>query len=593
MFRRERPRMHPFASIPLLSAVAASALAAAIAARAPQQRPNQLTAALLVTATLWSVTQLLWCTAGPEAAALRWARCGTAVSLLMAPLGLETLRALQPALREPLRRWSAVGWALSLSAAGAAASTGLCIAGVRAAPWGWTPVAAPGAWIAMAASCVAPAVAGVAWWRRAGPVSTPDLPRNACVEWAVAATFTVCVLAELLAPALRLPLPRLAGAPVAAWGAATFWGVYRVRAPIFDPRSFAREILETLPVGVLLVRLDGRIRFTNRVVGELSGFAPRELIGMPLEQLLCDAPESPAFAEDERAQDLHRRDGELVPVSVSETDLRDDLGDQLGSILLVRDQREVVSLRGRLVTSARLAAVGQLAAGIAHEINNPISYVRSNLALLERHWDALAAGAAEAAPDAAVERALDEGPELIHECLEGAERVVSIVRDVGGFSRSGGVTLQTADVAELLDAAVRVAAPQLRPRAAIERHYGQAPLVACLPQELMQVFLNLLLNACQALGERGTIRLYAERHGDRVEVRVEDDGCGIAPADVERVFDPFFTTKPVGQGTGLGLAISRQIVEKHGGTIDVHSEIGRGTSFRVRLPAQAAAGALA
>jgi len=186
----------------------------------------------------------------------------------------------------------------------------------------------------------------------------------------------------------------------------------------------------------------------------------------------------------------------------------------------------------------------------------------------------------KSAPDSAVERILDDGFEMIEESGEGLSRVAAIVRDVGGFSRPCQLERENADINKLLDTAARIAHPQLRHRATVERRYGELPLVSCTAQELMQVFLNLLLNAAQSMEMVGTIRLVTEHDGDRVI----DDGNGMGPEILERIFTPFFTTKAVGEGTGLGLSISHQIVEKHGGTIDVESTLGEGTAFHISLP---------
>jgi signal transduction histidine kinase len=252
----------------------------------------------------------------------------------------------------------------------------------------------------------------------------------------------------------------------------------------------------------------------------------------------------------------------------------------------VRDLREVASLRNCLVTSGRLAAVGQLAAGIAHEINNPIAYVQSNINVLEEHLEALSTELAKIEPQAEGEAAanLAERLEMIEESRDGLARVTSIVRDVGGFSRSTSPDPERSDINKLLDTAVRVAGPQLRRRAVLNHSYDELPLVPCVAQELMQVFLNLLLNAAHSIEPMGEIRLETQDCGEWVEIRLADNGQGMDSDTLAQIFTPFFTTKPVGEGTGLGLPISRQIVEKHSGTIDVESTPGVGTTFTIRLP---------
>jgi signal transduction histidine kinase len=234
--------------------------------------------------------------------------------------------------------------------------------------------------------------------------------------------------------------------------------------------------------------------------------------------------------------------------------------------------------------SARLAAVGELAAGIAHEINNPIAFVRSNLSQLASHWKTVRGELEGAGRDELHRELLAEGEELIEESVEGVDRAAEIVRGVKGFSHAGRSVREPTDLNQLLEDVLHMATAQLRGRATVERYYVELPPVNCVPQELKQVFLNLIVNAGQAIADGGLIRISTQARGGFVTVTVADDGCGIAPENLERVFDPFFTTKRVGEGTGLGLGIAYHIVRRHGGEIAVESELGRGSRFRVRLP---------
>jgi len=161
------------------------------------------------------------------------------------------------------------------------------------------------------------------------------------------------------------------------------------------------------------------------------------------------------------------------------------------------------------------------------------------------------------------------------------------VRDVRGLARGGGGRRELADLRSLVDGVLRMAAPQLRERIRVERRFEATAPVRCAPQELQQVFLNLVLNAAQAIAERGTIRIATERQDDQVVVHVDDDGCGISPEHLDRIFDPFFTTKAAGEGSGLGLGIAHGIVRSHGGEIRVESQPGRGSRFSVHLPIDA------
>jgi signal transduction histidine kinase len=281
--------------------------------------------------------------------------------------------------------------------------------------------------------------------------------------------------------------------------------------------------------------------------------------------------------------DLQPVEGAPIAVSVSTALQADHLGAPRSVVLIARDLRELVSLRNRLITSGRMAAVGELAAGVAHEINNPLTYVRANLSVLMDHWRALAKHLPSGDEDG-LDAVIAEGEELIDESLEGVNRASAIVRDVREFSHDGGGEREPSDLNRLLQQTLRVAGPQIPAAARVEYQLENLPLVACEPQRIKQVFMNLLLNAAQAISSSGAIQVETSCEGSEVVVTVADDGPGIDPAHLERIFDPFFTTKPVGVGTGLGLAITFGIVQQHGGRLEVKSELGTGTAFRVWLP---------
>ncbi len=265
--------------------------------------------------------------------------------------------------------------------------------------------------------------------------------------------------------------------------------------------------------------------------------------------------------------------------------------------------RKLEEAHNQLLQSEKLAAIGQLAAGVAHEINNPIGFVNSNLATLRRYVDdllrviaafeaaepALADGAARARL-AALKEAVDlaflreDIGALIAESIDGTSRVRRIVQDLRDFARTGDIDWQLADLHECIESTLNVAANEIRYKAEVVRAYGELPPVECVAAQLNQVFLNLLVNAAQAIEGRGTITIRSGRDGDEAWLAFADDGPGIPAEILPRIFDPFFTTKPVGTGTGLGLSVSYGIVQKHGGRIEVSSAPGQGATFTIRLP---------
>jgi signal transduction histidine kinase len=237
-----------------------------------------------------------------------------------------------------------------------------------------------------------------------------------------------------------------------------------------------------------------------------------------------------------------------------------------------------------MLTQARLAAVGELAAGLAHEINNPLAYVRSNLAQLKQHWERLCAGRV---PDEELAEIAAEGREMFDESLSGTDRAAEIVRGVRRFTHAGFSNRELADVNALIEDTLSILRAQSR-STRITFEAGDLPEVPCEPQQLRGVFLNLIHNAVHAVAQDGRVDVSTCREGDEVVVEVTDSGCGIEPGTLDRIFDPFFTTKQVGEGTGLGLAIAWHIVAAHGGRIEVRSAPGNGSCFRVRLPVKGA-----
>lgn len=578
--------MHPFVLIPLAAAFGAGALAAAIAAREPGQRANRLVAAILLCDTWWALFEVLCLTASDASTALYFARVAAVGSVLLSPVALHVLIVVVPEPLRSYRRLVAAHYAIAAAIGLACLGSPWFTPAVVRESWGFLPVIGPLLPWAYAALLSVPLIAMLRVLRLRVLDRVPRSSASPWVEIAIGLTILVASVTDFLLPTLGKPVPRLGSASIAAWGLVTWWTVYRFSGAGLSPRQFASEILATLPDGVALVRLDGRIRALNAKLAQMAKRDPGDLIGRPLAELVIE-PAEPA-AGTERESELMSASGARVPVSLSDAWLHDDAGDAIGRVLVVRDLEELVSLRSRLLSSARLAAVGQLAAGIAHEINNPIAYVRSNVRLLERHWKDLSVEFESRKAARAVIDALALTRELLRAAADGIDRIASIVRDVGGFSWKGGPENELADPVELLETAVRVAGPQLRRKASVERSFAKLPLVPCRPQELMQVFLNLVLASVNTIEEHGHLRLSAGFDGAFAWVEIAVDGAGLAPEDLEKIFDPFSPASNGVAQAGLGLAISRQIVERQGGRIRVESQPGRSMSFRVHLPVTAA-----
>jgi two-component system, NtrC family, sensor kinase len=249
---------------------------------------------------------------------------------------------------------------------------------------------------------------------------------------------------------------------------------------------------------------------------------------------------------------------------------------------------EVRTAQARLVQQAKMAALGQLVAGVAHEINTPLAAVVSNndlfLRCFHRLREALKVAPVSLEDRSIVERDLSAVEELSAVTREACVRMTGIVRTLRTFARLDEADVKAVDLHEGLESTLVLVAHLLKGGITVERHYGELPRVECHPNQINQVFMNLIVNACQAMGEQGTLTLSTRAVGEEVEVQIADTGHGIPAERLGSIFDPGFTTKGPTIGTGLGLSIVYQIVSGHGGEILVESEVGNGTTFTLRLP---------
>jgi signal transduction histidine kinase len=329
-----------------------------------------------------------------------------------------------------------------------------------------------------------------------------------------------------------------------------------------DPelREECRDVFDTLDVELLVpilfgVDLLGVIAIGRKLSGE--GLGPDE------RQLLRTLANQSAIAiENARAFD------EIA---------------QLNKTLEVRVEERTQELRetqDQLVQSEKMRSLGQLVAGVAHELNNPIGFVHANLQLLDDYVGRLLQPDLEPEKRRKAQEAITK---LLSRSREGTERVKQIVQDLRTFSRTDQAELQQVQLEDEIDRTLTLIEARLK-SVRIERDYGELPPVRCFAGQLNQVFLNLLMNACDALDGQGTIRIKTRTEGDGVVLSFEDDGPGMPEDVLSHIFEPFFTTKPVGQGTGLGLSLSHGIIARHGGIMEVESHPGEGARFTIHLP---------
>ena len=267
-----------------------------------------------------------------------------------------------------------------------------------------------------------------------------------------------------------------------------------------------------------------------------------------------------------------------------------------------------------LIRNEKLASIGYLATGVAHEINNPTGFVSSNLSVLgdyqkdigllireyQNLFDRMDKKSGDEKPiqeslkkirnleeEIDIGYILDDGAALVKESMEGMGRIRMIVRDLKDLAHPGEDQLETADINRCLESTLNVVWNELKYKASVTKEYGELPPVQCYPHQLNQVFMNLLVNAGHAIKENGEINIKTRRLDDEIEITISDNGTGIAEENLKKIFDPFFTTKKLGQGTGLGLHLGQNIIRKHNGTIEVESQLGTGTTFNIQIPIEA------
>ncbi len=357
-----------------------------------------------------------------------------------------------------------------------------------------------------------------------------------------------------------------------------------------------RALIENAPDAIGVYRGGGAHLYVNPKLAQYLGYSREEMKALQVRDLIHEGDRA-MFADRNRRRQLGEtlppaeyrlvhKDGRVVSAEIISMAVQFDGGPAV--LAMIRDLTERRQIQLKLLQSDRLASVGMLAAGIAHEINNPLAYVMASLDVLARR---LLPEMLTLAHDDEGRARVGRVAEIVEQARDGADRMRRIVRDVKTFARGDDDTREPLEVHTVLDAALQLVSHDLRDRARVVRDFAPVPRVLASESRLGQVFLNLLVNALQALSPRDNGAEHEVRvrvsslDAATVLVEIGDTGDGIAADVLPRVFDPFFTTKPVGVGTGLGLFVCQGIVTSLGGTVSIRSELGRGTTVSVRLPA--------
>jgi len=400
-----------------------------------------------------------------------------------------------------------------------------------------------------------------------------------------------------------------------------------------ESKQILERVTQAIPEGILLISNHFKILWANKAALEQSGSTMEEIIGNYCHKLMhhlespCDSPLDRCpikeFAKTGKPVIFPHthfdKEGNKFFVEVSVSPVLNEKGEIVQFVHTCRDVTERTRMESQLAQAQKLQSVGQLAAGIAHEINTPTQYVGDNTRFLEGAFHEvfglvekyralvktakegpvskeLIADAEKAEEDTDLDYLSEEIPKAIRQSLEGIDRVAKIVRAMKEFSHPGTKEKVAVDINKAIETTITIARNEWKYVAEIVMEFDPfLPLVPCLPDEFNQVLLNIIINAAHAIGDvvgdgskgKGTITVKTCHKGDGVEVRISDTGAGIPGKIRNRIFDPFFTTKEVGKGTGQGLTIAHSvIVNKHGGSLNFETEVGKGTTFIVRLPAE-------
>lgn len=416
----------------------------------------------------------------------------------------------------------------------------------------------------------------------------------------------------------------------------------RMQRTLIESRNKFGVVLDSLEEQIVAIDKDFTILSANRSFCEKFGLKWDELVGKScfaardIQKNICFAKIQSSVSkvfETGRSQKMQysvqEDNGQTASQQFTCLPVKDENNHVMQVLVIRKDinelhnkadalyelNKKVEQMQMNMLHSEKMAAIGQLTAGVAHEINTPTGYVSNNLKtletyqlefsrLIEKYRDLLNELKSSANTDCLplecqkkieeieaiqkemeIDYLLEDAIDLIGDCRQGTDRIKAIVTDLKAFAHPGDETMQSTDINQGLVTTLNVVNNELKYKAQLHTQLGQIPYVTAIAQQLNQVFMNILLNAAQSIDKQGEISVKTQKVSGFVEIIISDTGCGIPENDLERIFDPFFTTKAVGKGTGLGMHIAQDIIQKHHGDLQVQSQVGKGTTFTIRLPA--------
>lgn len=360
-------------------------------------------------------------------------------------------------------------------------------------------------------------------------------------------------------------------------------------------------MINTVPARMFIKDIENKYIEVNEAFCKFVGKSKDKIIGKNIHDVYSKELAEKFYANDKSVIENDKEiinqeeqyiddDGNVRWMSSSKIPLHDDDGKVSSLVGITQDTTEQHQIQDQLTQSDKLAAIGQLAAGVAHEINNPVGYINSNLNTMSKYLKKINEFIEE--KDESTPEDLDDFKEILEdfadavdESMEGTDRVKKIVADLKSFSRVDRAEKELTDINEGISTTLNVVWNEIKYKAEVKKEFGDIPKLFCMPNQLNQVFMNLMVNAAHAIEkEMGLITIKTWADDNNINISVTDDGAGIPEENIKKLFNPFFTTKEVGKGTGLGLSLSYDIVKKHNGHIDVKSEVGVGTVFTVTFP---------